>query len=815
MTEICMKPETTTVVKTTNNSEGRFEIKSDGLYWNGKLEHSFISEDDLKERRGHYLYVDSTTDDGNLIVKYGEALGQTVYQRWNATGMHQKRRMIRLWDCEVKDTYTHHILHLLSDTPNSGYKPYVDYGSREEYEIIGGKCGLDNFLKNIEDTHKKEGIGDYFEDSPIFSTFDSVNTAISEINGLLDKGYNVVYCELPPRFGKTKMNVEKLRRSKEVRIMVVLAYVNTVLNSYNEEVKYDKNIDVINVDDYKNKSVGAADDVKNHLEASENNKVIIYIPLTGDDSESTKLFNRRTNGIVNCCKEYGTFLVDEEADFGSKCPNQIKKLNQFCKKIDPSYIFVETGTNIESTYDIFKDEDGYKCYKSIKKNYIIDVLGDKSRKNVVNINYWRLHNNILMSNVEGYIPQEMENFTHFFSLNEDGTLKGESYLRQFIRFLFNTDKFANSISDKNLSRRIIENGNKLINNNFATILFTPEKGIIEYGKAFKKLVEDEVGKDYIVRLINSDETDNKTAESTARTLIKNNWRNNNNNKVIFIMGGMGNRSWSVEEVKNCVLMMNSVGKSSLMQKISRGFTQVKEDHNKKLEGHNWCNIIDLRLNDAYDGHLRELISGVADSSIRDGMSEDDVMEILLASDKIHFYEYFRNGSTTPIEKVSYDDLCMIFKTKEYSRNKAMFIFSSYNLDNIPNPNPRCTGADGESPDGEDLSYAVGRYNTQGDADKKHSRNRGGRGGKTGSNKQSKDDIAFDRKKQHFYFFWNKMNIFNTYKYDGCEDWIYREFEDIKNSESIKNEYSKAWNVDMDTIIGYVDLLKSKNFKFNF
>ena len=106
------------------------------------------------------------------------------------------------------------------------------------------------------------------------------------------------------------------------------------------------------------------------------------------------------------------------------------------------------------------------------------------------------------------------------------------------------------------------------------------------------------------------------------------------------MGGMGNRSWSVEEVKNCVLMMNSVGKSSLMQKLSRGLTQVKEDHNKELEGHDLCNIIDLRINDVYDGHLRELISGVADSSIRDGMSEDDAMEMCFASDKIHFNEYF-------------------------------------------------------------------------------------------------------------------------------------------------------------------------------
>ena len=60
-----------------------------------------------------------------------------------------------------------------------------------------------------------------------------------------------------------------------------------------------------------------------------------------------------------------------------------------------------------------------------------------------------------------------------------------------------------------------------------------------------------------------------------------------------------------------------------------------------------------------------------------------------------------------------------------------------------------------------------------------------------------------------------MDIFNTHKYDGCEDWIYKEFEDIENSVIIQKQYSDRWNVDMDTIIGYVNNLKKKKFKFNF
>ena len=814
MTENIMSTEVKTSVKTTNllNDSGcGFEIKSNGLYWNGDIKYNFVPEDKLKETKGHYLYIDSITDKGNVIVKYGEALEQTIYKRWGSTGQHQRRRMIRVWECEVKDTKTHNDLRDISKSNyRCGYKPYLDFGSVEEYEIVGGIDGLENLLTDIEVSHKGQNIGEYFDGYYQSQTFDSVNKAIEEIDELINNGNNVIFCEFCARFGKTKMNVERLRRSNNERIMVVLAYVNTVYKSYKDEVESDKSVMMVNVNDYKEKSFEAANVIQNFLNLSEDNKVCIYIPLTGDDNKTISLFNKRTAGIINICKKYGSFVVVEEADFGSKCSNQIKKLNKICRKIDPTYVLVETGTNIESTYRIFKNEDGYNCYKTIRKNYIIDVLGDKSRTNAVKIKYNVLYNRFLTENVEGYTPDEMENFGYFFKLNKDGKLNGELYLRQFIRYLFNPEKFAFNISDKKIAREITNT--KHINDKFATILFTPEKGIIEYGEEYKRIVEEEAGSDYTVILLNSDTTTNIDAERDSNLKIESNWKRNNNNKIIFIMGSMGNRSWSVEEVKNIVLMVDGASYASLMQKIARGLTNVKKSHNEKLSEYNWCNILDLRLNDVKENnHLREFISGVANASIESGMGEKEVMDLLCDIDKIQFCEYFKNGYTNPIHKLDVDDLYKIFKTREYSRKRMISMFDNGNLDRIPYPDSKYTGADNESPDGEDLSYAINNIRGKGIT---HNRPNGnGRRTSGGYHTNSSEEVPFDRRKQHLYFLLNNMNAFDTKKYYGCEDWLYREFEDIENDKELKEMHSESWNVDMDTIIGFVNLLKEKNYKF--
>ena len=79
-------------------------------------------------------------------------------------------------------------------------------------------------------------------------------------------------------------------------------------------------------------------------------------------------------------------------------------------------------------------------------------------------------------------------------------------------------------------------------------------------------------------------------------------------------------------------------------------------------------------------------------------------------------------------------------------------------------------------------------------------------------KKAKKIAALKGKEKHIDFLFNYIGIFNTYKYDGYEDCLYREFDDIKADKSIKNSYSKLWKCDMDAIIECVDILKENNFK---
>lgn len=814
MTKECIYQTLKNANQTQNCS--RFVIENDGLYIKNnedvKIFRGFISKKTLKETRGHYLFIESIHNDGSMIVKYGHALNKSIYDRWDYTGTRgYLDRIIGVWKTNITDKETHRYLKNMSIRSYNGYKKSEKYTKDNEMYEVEGVNGLCNLLIDIEKTHKKQGIGYGQIEYPEYPMYDTQKESVLEIFETLHKGYNVIFCDFPARMGKTKINTEIFKKTENERIMVICSYVGTVLKSYQDEIKSQNNLKIIDVDEYSDKSFGAKKEIENHLEESEKNKVIIYIQLTGDDSENITLFNKRINGIVETCKKYSSFLVIEEADFGSKCSNQIKKLNSFYKKIKPSFNLIVTGTNIESTYGIFKENDGFKC-KTIRKNYILDILRDKSRKNVVGINYHRLCNWIIMENIDDYIKEEMENFTHFFSLDKNGKLKGESYLRQVIRFLFNTEKFAMNLSNKDLLRSVIDN--KIINDNFATILFTPDKGIKEYAPAFEKLINEELCGEYIVVTINSDITDNRNAEELCIDIIDRNYKNKGN-KVIFIMGSMGNRSWSVEEAKNCVLLMDSIGYSSLIQKISRCLTPIKKDHNKKLTGYNMCNVIDFTLKNLNRGHLGEFLSGVANNSILKNIDEKEVIDMVLATDKIHFYEYFRKDSTNPIKKISKEELNMIFRTSEYKLNKAMFIFSDENLKNVSEPKSCYTGADDEIVKCDDLINILNR-NIIGDKDKKIYK----KDKKHVSNKKNQkevEEVVLDRKKQHFYFLWNNMNLFKTYEYNDNDndrgDWLYKEFENIKKDEKLKKQYSKLWNVDMDTIIDFVDLLKNNNYKF--
>jgi hypothetical protein len=122
-----------------------------------------------------------------------------------------------------------------------------------------------------------------------------------------------------------------------------------------------------------------------------------------------------------------------------------------------------------------------------------------------------------------------------------------------------------------------------------TMIFagTPDK---KQQKKFHKLVQDNLGPQYIVELINGDETSNREAEEKAKGVVARAQREGR--KVVFISKDMGSRSFSVSEIDTVMLMFDRGSYATISQKVSRVLTPGKTySGDKKVNG----NIISLSL----------------------------------------------------------------------------------------------------------------------------------------------------------------------------------------------------------------------------
>jgi hypothetical protein len=122
-----------------------------------------------------------------------------------------------------------------------------------------------------------------------------------------------------------------------------------------------------------------------------------------------------------------------------------------------------------------------------------------------------------------------------------------------------------------------------------TMIFagTPDK---KQQKKFHKLVQDNLGPQYIVELINGDETSNREVEDMAKSVVGRAKREGK--KVVFISKDMGSRSFSVSEIDTVMLMFDRGSYATISQKVSRVLTPGKTyDGDKKVYG----NVISLSL----------------------------------------------------------------------------------------------------------------------------------------------------------------------------------------------------------------------------
>ena len=593
--------------------------------------------------------------------------------------------------------------------------------------------------------------------------------------------------DLCTRWGKTRTVLETFERSNS-RILLMCSYIGTVRTSYRDEIQSEENysnIKFFDPDNYRDDEDLFIERIKNHLNADEKNKVFYYVALTGDDKdvdfdseESVEIdegcFQRRTNLLKNF-KEYTYDIIVEEVDFGASCEKQVKKLLKLANSVKCDKLFCTTGTNAEKALAVFADDEDLVY---IKRDYILDVLNKRS--GAVKIN-WNVLNNSEMIE-QGYNPAEMENFSDMFDEDENGNLKGQIYFENLFNYLFNHELKEKDIRKK----RALLNGTKnIVDTEAATMIFTP----IGYDRHEKiaKVIEGIFGKNnVIVKIIDGKNTTNADAEEDAKRAIE----DAKGRKVFFIASGMANRSFSVKQIKNIILLINDGSYSSIAQKIARAFTPWNEEHDTAY-------IIDFRFNYA-DDCMTKYFSRLGVDSISNNCLDktteeiEEVLETLEATDKLHLNEYFAFGQN-PIRKLSSEEVSIMLHSRDFVNKQ---IENTYTEIYANVTDPKQCGINER-----DVKNKLANGNIKGDQKKVKI---SGKKGFSGLTDDEKKEVEIQNKKiQHVNFIINKFDIFNTGKYSS--NILAQEIADINNDSELVKAYEDTFEIDMQTITDIVKI----------
>jgi hypothetical protein len=179
-----------------------------------------------------------------------------------------------------------------------------------------------------------------------------------------------------------------------------------------------------------------------------------------------------------------------------------------------------------------------------------------------------------------------------------------------------------------------------------TMIFANTKDMKEQRKLVD-ITQQTLGNNYLVELINSEETNNREVENKVQKLI--NRAKKENKKIVLISKDMASRSFSISEIDTIILMFDRGSYATISQKISRVLTPGKTlNGDTKVYG----NIISLSLDPN-----RENLSPIDEYII----CESERVEVDDLNDGIHrvlrSVQLFTNGEhgEVEIEKDNYAD----------------------------------------------------------------------------------------------------------------------------------------------------------------
>lgn len=742
-----------------------------------KTTYKFLPENILKDRKySLYLYVEEV--DSKFFAKFGEAKEQSCFDRYAATGMTQNKRMIKVWESTKGDKEIHRVLKMQSSNKHgfiwAGTKDECPLNTSEAY-LIQTEDGLETLISFIEDEVKT--VSPRPESREPWA---DVKQLVDDIVAADVEHYNLDLC---PRWGKTGtmlLLMKELAEKKDIRINIMTSYVGTVRTSYMSEIcaiVQNSNCKFFDPDNYEDPEELVVK-MKEWLKDPKH-YAMYYVALTGTydedndeyvEADDETCFDRRIAALLKL-KKFGSMMTVEESDFGAHCAKQIKKLRQLYSHMNCKKFIATTGTNACKNEKIFMSE------KYIKRDYLLDVLNSSCRPNAVKI-HWHALNNAGMVEA-GFKSCGLENFSSMFEV-VDGHLREEMYFESLFTWLF---KPGEATFLKSCFRKKVP-----IDRDAATIIFTA--GGLEAHKALKKLLELMLPDSYRIQIIDGTTTTNADAEAKAKACFK----KQDNNHVIFIASNMANRSFSVPQIKNVILLMNDGSYSSISQKIARGLTPWCKEHDV-------CNIVDFRMNYASnDENLAKYVSQLGIDALNNHLLEDNedrVISAIEASDKIIFDEYFGAGQM-PIQTIDSEKLRCMMQSRDFMVAKCQIVYDEIAV-KVKEPDI-C-----ELHEVDNSITKLLNCNVKGDGGKKMKVS--GRMMREKSEQEEEaEQEAYDKKRQHLLFLLNYPERFNTYRFN--KDILKNEFDDMSTER--KAAYREAFGFDMTTMKQIVDLLHERN-----
>jgi hypothetical protein len=513
------------------------------------------------------VYVFTTqTDREKGQYKFGQTINDSDSRvKQQQTGNSEKLEII----CTVESQLTDHFIH--NKLQNEGYVK-VGLGGDEWFKTFeSDDDAISVFLKILNDSNSVSKVKyiPRFYQSHVKSIF--LDKLSKETN--LKKEFAL---ELAPRFGKTPWSLDLMLDLKKMGYKTCLlpAYVLTAISSFEKEF--------YSFEGFSDKMVFVhkGQDYRKIFEEYYGKKLII-LPISLHEPE----YESRYDFIKNLPEQVKVSIIDE-ADFGCHRSNSQSFINYLNSGLN---IFM-TGTAIERVVNPLQHVGdniirwSYTDMLMVKtgEHPIQKSLTNKSEsmdsvKDIVDPRFFRLSLGGVVDKFNS-VPDEYK--TDWNKLLMDVT-KSSGILSQLIKSLFGVyNGTLTSLMDLNTS----EFSPKDVTMVFAS---TPDK---KQQNKLTELFRNTLGLQYIVELINGDETSNRKAEEMVKKSVARAKREGK--KLVIISKDMASRSFSIPEIDTVVLMFDRGSYSTISQKIARVLTPGKTYHgDKKTYG----NIISLSL----------------------------------------------------------------------------------------------------------------------------------------------------------------------------------------------------------------------------